>query len=223
MSFSLSLKEKLPSVFLPLWCRAMVSLSMDHQEHHILILIAMTELIQAMHIQSTPHSTLTLVHWYQTLPECQGKFFNGYKWHLSFFTWRTTPPNSAVLPHWMRFLVETALSPSREGRSAPSFNAETNVMYVTIFFWSEWFSTLNNPVREKGFSGGTPKNLPANAGDLGLVPGLGWPPGGGNSNPPQCFGLENSMDREAWWATAHGVTKSWIRLRDWELSTEWGK
>ena len=30
-----------------------------------------------------------------------------------------------------------------------------------------------------------------------------------NGNPPQYSGMENSMDRGAWWATAHGVTKSW--------------
>ena len=90
MSFSLSLKEKncpgdwqqsspLSSVPLLLWCQAVASVLMDHQEHHILILTAMTELAQSMHIQCTPHSTLILVHRYQTLPVCQGKFFSGYK------------------------------------------------------------------------------------------------------------------------------------------------
>ena len=49
-----------------------------------------------------------------------------------------------------------------------------------------------------------------NAGDLGLIPGSGISPGEGNSNPLQYSCLENSMDREAWQATVHGVTKSWI-------------
>ena len=53
-----------------------------------------------------------------------------------------------------------------------------------------------------GFPGGLMvKNLSANAGDLGLMPGLGRSPGGGNGNPLQYSGLENSMDRGAWWAT----------------------
>ena len=52
------------------------------------------------------------------------------------------------------------------------------------------------------------KKLPANAGDLSLIPGLGRSPGGGNSNPLQYSYLENSMDRRAWWATVHGVAKS---------------
>ena len=51
------------------------------------------------------------------------------------------------------------------------------------------------------------KNLPANAGDVGSVPGLGRSPGEGNGNPLQYSCLEKPMDREAWWATVHGVTK----------------
>ena len=61
------------------------------------------------------------------------------------------------------------------------------------------------------------KNPPANAGDIrdtGSIPGLGRSPRGGNGNPLQYSCLENSMDRGAWWATAHGVTKSQTRLRD---------
>ena len=49
-------------------------------------------------------------------------------------------------------------------------------------------------------------------GDLGLTPGSGRSPGGGNGNPFQYSWLGNPMDRGAWWATVHGVTKSstWI-------------
>ena len=50
------------------------------------------------------------------------------------------------------------------------------------------------------------KNAPASAGDVGLIPGLGRSPGEGNGNPLQsCLG--NSMKREAWWATVHGVAE----------------
>ena len=44
--------------------------------------------------------------------------------------------------------------------------------------------------------------------DLGLIPGLGRSPRGGNGNPLQYSCLENSMDREAWLATVPGVTKN---------------
>ena len=48
------------------------------------------------------------------------------------------------------------------------------------------------------------KNLPANAGDVGLIPGLGRFPGGGHGNPLQYACLENPVDRGAWRATVHG-------------------
>ena len=65
------------------------------------------------------------------------------------------------------------------------------------------------------FSGGSEsKESACNAGDLGLIPGLGRSPGEGNGYPLQCSGLENSMDRGAWEAAVHGVTKSWTWLRD---------
>ena len=55
------------------------------------------------------------------------------------------------------------------------------------------------------------KNLPANEGDmrnLGSIPGLGRFPGGGHGNPLQYSCLENPIDREAWQAIVHGVTKN---------------
>ena len=62
------------------------------------------------------------------------------------------------------------------------------------------------------FPGGTEvKNPPANAGDtkdVGSIPGLGRSLGGGNGNPFLYSCLKNAMDRGAWWATVHGVTKS---------------
>ena len=51
------------------------------------------------------------------------------------------------------------------------------------------------------------KNLPAMWVDLGSVPGSGRSPGGGNGNPLQYFCLGNPMDRGAWQATVHGVSK----------------
>ena len=55
------------------------------------------------------------------------------------------------------------------------------------------------------------KNLSANA---GLIPGLGRSPGGGNGNPFQYSCLENCMDRGAWQAIVHGVTKE-LELTYW--------
>ena len=43
--------------------------------------------------------------------------------------------------------------------------------------------------------------------EMGLIPGSGRYPGGGNSNSPQYSCLGNPVDREAWWATVHGVAR----------------
>ena len=67
----------------------------------------------------------------------------------------------------------------------------------------------------QGFPGSSMvKNLLANAGDAGSIPGWGRSPGGGNDNPLQYYCLENPMDRGVWWVTVHGVTKSQTQLSD---------
>ena len=70
--------------------------------------------------------------------------------------------------------------------------------------------------KTKGFPGrAVVKNLPANAGapgDVGSIPGSGRSLGVGNGNPLQYSCLENSMERGAWRAIVHGVTKSRIQL-----------
>ena len=58
------------------------------------------------------------------------------------------------------------------------------------------------------------KNLPAMQETGGLIPGSGISPGEGNGNPLQYSCLENPMDGGAWWATVHGISKSWTRLSD---------
>ena len=68
----------------------------------------------------------------------------------------------------------------------------------------------------QGFPGGSAvKNPPANAGDVGLIPGPGRSPGEGNGNPLHHPCLGNPTDRGAWRATVCGVTKSQTRLSDW--------
>ena len=65
------------------------------------------------------------------------------------------------------------------------------------------------------FPGGSVvKNPPANAGDVDLIPWSGRSLGEGNGSPLQYSFLENATDRRAWWATVHGVMKSWTWLSD---------
>ena len=59
-----------------------------------------------------------------------------------------------------------------------------------------------------GFPGGSAvNNPPANAGDLDSIPESGRSPGEENDNSLQYSCQGNPMDRGAWWATVHGVTK----------------
>ena len=63
---------------------------------------------------------------------------------------------------------------------------------------------------------------PANEGDVrggGSISGLGRSPGGEHGNPLQYYCLENPMDRGAWWATVHAVTKSRTRLKQLKTHT----
>ena len=61
-----------------------------------------------------------------------------------------------------------------------------------------------------GFPGSSVvKNLLANAGDAGSIPGWGKSFGEGNGKPLQYSFLGNPMDRGAWWAAVQGVAKSW--------------
>ena len=68
---------------------------------------------------------------------------------------------------------------------------------------TEWYSTVDFP------GGLEVKNLPAKAGDVGLIPGSGRSSGEGSGNPLQYSCLGNS-----WQATAHCVTKRQTQLRD---------
>ena len=74
-------------------------------------------------------------------------------------------------------------------------------------------------MKRKGYKvsflcGSDEKESACKAGDLDWIPGLGRSPGEGNGYPLQYSCLENFMDRGAWWATVHEVTKSWTQLSD---------
>ena len=69
------------------------------------------------------------------------------------------------------------------------------------------------------------KNPPTNAGDItdmGSIPGSGRSPGGGHGNPFQYSCLENPIDRGAWRATVHGVTKSQTQLKQLSMHAHRG-
>ena len=80
----------------------------------------------------------------------------------------------------------------------------TKVGLLKSIIFNSWISAWliqSNPL------GAVIKNPPANARDMGSIPGSGRSPGEGNGNPLQYSCLRNRMDRGVWWATVHGVAK----------------
>ena len=98
------------------------------------------------------------------------------------------------------------------------FMYKSLLLYINTFFSNFRVNELADCYC-RGVPGCTvAKNLLATVGearDMGSISGSGRSLGVGNSNPFQYTFLGNSMDRGAWWATDHGVTKSWIQLIDW--------
>ena len=80
-------------------------------------------------------------------------------------------------------------------------------IHILLLFFSSWLKNWRP-------GGSDTKESSCSAGDLGSISRLGRSPGEGNGSPPQYSGLENPMNRGAWWATVLAVTKSWTRLSD---------
>ena len=80
---------------------------------------------------------------------------------------------------------------------------------VRTYQWKKGHYNRSGISKLQGFAGGSAvKNLPANAGDVGLVSRSGRFPGEGNGKPLQYSRVGNPVDRGTWWATVHGVAKS---------------
>ena len=115
-------------------------------------------------------------------------------------------------------LVSESLRPSRlvSVLSAPALQPLEGSIPPLGLLPSLFSETSDHPLQATGFPGGSlVKNPPAKvryARDVGSIPGSGRSPGGGHGNPLQYSCLENPMGRGTWWATVHGVTKSWTQL-----------
>ena len=111
--------------------------------------------------------------------------------HLTFFSFLNISLKSKVRP----VVLSSDVSNSRLSVTAVCWNLRTRVGL------SQWLSS-----KESACSAGATE-------DMGSVPGSGRSPGGGHGNPLQYSCLENPTDKGAWWAIVHGVTKSWILLK----------
>ena len=83
-------------------------------------------------------------------------------------------------------------------------------MILGAFFFRTLIKLILN-LHGNGFDG---KESPYNAGNLGLIPGLERSLEKGMATHSSILAWRIPMDRGAWWATVHGVTKSWTRLSD---------
>ena len=107
------------------------------------------------------------------------------------------------------------------GAQTPHSLWRTFAVVTILLFSDHWPGVVHldytaSSISHKGFPvGSVVKNLPENAGyarDMSLIPRLGRCPREGNGNPLQYSCLENSVNRRAWQATVHGITKSWTWL-----------
>ena len=104
------------------------------------------------------------------------------------------------------------------------YRASKTFLKAAPQMWFPWRNGITLVYEEyRDFLGSSVvKNLPANAGDIrdmGLIPAWGRSPWGGHDNPPQYSCLENPVNRGAWWATVHGVTKSQTQLQQLSMYT----
>ena len=146
-----------------------------------------------------------------------------------------SPPGSSV--HWIsqaRILDQVAISFFR-AHSQPGDQSHVSCVSCIgrqiLYHWATLGASLITYLPTKSPWGAfqvalVVKNPPAiagDAGDVGLIPGLGRSPGEGNGNLPQYSFLGNTMDRGAWWATVHGVTKSqtWWACTHEPMNTLW--
>ena len=113
------------------------------------------------------------------------------------------------------------LGGSNEDPAQPKMNKQQDLRQKKTTVWNQEAPALQERHNQDASSYvfGLPwwlsgKESACNAGDLGWIPGSGRSPGGGPGNPLQYSCLENPMDRGAWWAAVHGVTKSQTRLSD---------
>ena len=138
---------------------------------------------------------------------------------------------------WLKFKLQVCISSLTSTHPYPitMFPLHTLSMNNWLCFWGDLSTFEQNSFRRAVtnhwltpilLSLYSPKGFPTilspdgkesvwNAGDPGLIPGLGRSPGEGNGNPLQYSCLENPMDREAWQAIVHEVAKSRTRLSSW--------
>ena len=168
--------------------------------------------------------------WLQRYPWCtSAQTFRELSSRAPVFAQLSIIPREQVVTWWVQVLCHG-------GKMKGNFNRQTPIPFPWLWtldhlnplgclptcrspgtaleLLSQTLQTLHS-AGTRGFPGVLDgKESACNAGDPGLITGLGRSPGEGSSNPLLYSCLENPMDRGAWWAWVHGVTKSRTELRD---------
>ena len=128
------------------------------------------------------------------------------------------PRKSYTTLHSLVWVQHVSMSVRTETTAAFPEGLRTGNMLIdqlTEWLWQPMIKMLSGN-KEADFPGGLlVKNPPANAKDVGSVPGSGRSPGEGNGNPLQYSCLGNPMDSGAWQVAVHGVAKSRAWLSNW--------
>ena len=134
---------------------------------------------------------------------------------ISFVVWQDKVIHKFNHSSWQKYLINNTVNVSASliaqlVKNLPAMQ-DTPVQFLGWkICWRR--GRLPTPVFLGFPCGSAGKESTCNKGDLGSIPRLGRSPGEGNGNPLQYSCLENPMDRGAWQATVHGVTRVWYDL-----------
>ena len=106
---------------------------------------------------------------------------------------------------WMK--LESVLQSEVSQKEKKKYYTDTYIWNLEKWYWFAYSYGLLQGLRSKESAWN------ARATDIGLIPWSGKSFGGRYGNPLQYSCLQNSMDRGAWWATVHSITKSWRQLK----------
>ena len=109
------------------------------------------------------------------------------------------------MPYEYTWKVEVKIKNSIQQHSTRISHSLYDSIYTHI--WTYICTHVHIYIHGKKLQWLSSKESTCNAGDTSSIPGSGRPPGEGNGNPLQYSYLKIPMDKEAWWATVHGVAK----------------
>ena len=138
---------------------------------------------------------------------CQTRFIKNFSWKY------VSEGQFCQFSQSIEYFILNFILNSFQGVLYVSSSAEANDWIHEVLGCGQ-HSLCCHPLPLMGFPGGSDdKESACNAGDMGLIPGLGRFPGEGNGYPLQYPCLENPMDRGTWWAIVHGIAKSqtWLK------------